>query len=359
MSAFFYCYYFSKKLFALLRKYMSKLSKHILITFFLFLVFNSLKAQYKLELGSSLGSASYIGDVGGYLPYRNDSFGNSYKANFYKKYIKWNTPRVSFNTYARYKINKWFAVKATLGVVHIEGSDSLNIDPNKLARNLSFRTNILELGANIESNVFLRTYVSRKRSSYRRKGAQKRLDLRGYFFTGLGAIYFSPRAKYINRIYKLRPLATEGEKYSPVSWSLPLGVGFTASFSKNLTLGISYSYHFTGTDYLDDVSKVYAVGYKESADNKNQNVAGLNLSNRTPEVQTYSNKESKFNPNLPEGKYFERNDRRGNSTNRDGYFIANISVGYMIKGKNKFYRSKSRQLEGKKKITPKKFRAKF
>jgi hypothetical protein len=319
----------------------------------------AIQAQYKLELGSSIGTASYIGDVGGYLPFRNDSFGNSYKANLYQKYIKWNTPRFSFNTYARYKLNKWFAAKATLGIVHIEGSDSLNIDPNKLARNLSFRTNVLELGANIEANFFLRTYVSRKASSYRRKGSQKRTDLRAYFFTGLGLIYFTPKAKFANRSYKLRPLQTEGQKYSPMSWSLPLGVGFTASFNKNYTFGFSYSYHFTGTDYLDDVSRYYAVGYKEAATNTNQNVVGLYLGNRTPEVQTYTNKESRFNDKLPQGKYFERNNLRGNPTNKDGYFIANVSVGYMIKGKNRYYRSKSKQLNGKKKISPKKFRAKF
>jgi hypothetical protein len=325
----------------------------------LFLISNAIDAQYKIELGSSLGTASYIGDVGGYLPFRNDSFGKSYKANIYQKYIKWNTPRFSFSTYARYKLNKWFAVKANLGIAHIQGSDSLNIDHNKVARNLSFRTNVYELGVNVEANFYLKTYISRKASSFRHKGSQKRTDIRAYFFTGLGVIHFTPKAKYANRVYKLRPLATEGEKFTPVSWSLPLGIGATASFNKNITIGISYSYHFTGTDYLDDVSKYYAVGYKESAANNNQNVVGLFLSNRTPEVQAYSNKDKNFNNKLPEGKYFERNDQRGNPANKDGYFIANVSVGYMIKGKNKYYRSKSRELSSKKKITPKKFRAKF
>ena len=136
------------------------------------------------------------------------------------------------------------------------------------------------------------------------------------------------------------------------------------------------SYRFTGSDFLDDVSGNYAVSYKDAAANPND--PKYALSNRTPEIQGYSAYSSNYNSNLPVGANYDYDATTGKGTKRggnynaqtgktslksivekDGYLLMNFTAGYVIKGKNKYYKSKYRNIVNRRKVVKKKTRAKF
>ena len=332
--------------------------RRFLVISFLFLSF-CMKAQHKVEVGGNIGMTNFIGDVGGNTNYRdyNNNI-NSQARNIYFKYLKWTYPSITVSGFFKYKINKYILTCSQLSFVRLVASDNGNPNPYKVARNLSFSNNLIELTQTAEFNFLMRTKI--KTNPTIRAGGQKRVDIRWYFFTGLGMFFSNPKAELDKIKYNLRPLKTEGVKYSPINWAIPFGVGVSYAFNKKLTLGLNYSFRFTGTDYLDDVSGFYKVGYKTSADPKNKLDYAMHLSNRTPEVQAYSGIDKNFNAELPAGVYYEKNSLRGNPSQKDGYFLANLSIGMIIKGRNTFYKTKSRALKvTRKKFEKKRVRAKF
>jgi hypothetical protein len=61
------------------------------------------------------------------------------------------------------------------------------------------------------------------------------------------------------------------------------------------------------------------------------------------------------------GYYYAENrgNIRGEAKNRDGYVAATLTFGYIIKGKNKYYKSKYKNIANRRKVVKKKTRAKF
>ncbi len=51
--------------------------------------------------------------------------------------------------------------------------------------------------------------------------------------------------------------------------------------------------------------------------------------------------------------------KRGDPKNKDGYVAATLTFGYIIKGKNKYYKSKYKNIANRRKVVKKKTRAKF
>jgi hypothetical protein len=327
-----------------------------LVLFFLFFSFKG-NAQHNIELGGSIGGCNYVGDVGGFSDYRQATPNRKNLTNIYKANFKWNDPTFFCGAYFKYKFNKRISARTQFSFLKLAGSDVGNDNIFKLVRNLSFNTNVFELNQTIEFNFYMRTKVSRNPTIS--KGGKKRIDVRAYFFTGLGLLQFSPRAKFNGEMVKLRPLRTEGKKYSSLTWTVPIGIGINYAFNNKYSLGFSYSYHFTGSDYLDDVSGFYNVGYQDAANPKNAKKPEYALANRTPEIQSYDETGKNYNINLPAGYKYDKNSVRGSANRKDGYFVANASFGIILKGKNKFYRKKSKQLKNVRKIQSKKYRAKF
>ncbi|MDR0368082.1 MAG: DUF6089 family protein, partial [Bacteroidales bacterium] len=97
----------------------------------------------------------------------------------------------------RYNINPRLAFKATALFGSLEASDA---ETGDLVRNLSFRSPISEISAQVELN-FLRLYNEKGLNPFS-----------PYLFVGISVFSFNPQAKYNDTWYDLQALGTEGQE---------------------------------------------------------------------------------------------------------------------------------------------------
>lgn len=178
-----------------------------------------------MSVGFGVGLSHYFGDINP----------------FFDRFV----PGYSVSVFSRHILNHYLAWRLQGAFLRMGYSDSYSKNEVRYRRNLNFETNIYELSGQMDFH-FLK-YVP---------------SVRGYNFTpyltlGLGLFYFHSTTDYQGRTYALRPLRTEGKKYSPVQLSIPVGLGMKWGLGPNFNLGFELSYRFTTTDYLDDVSNVY------------------------------------------------------------------------------------------------------
>jgi hypothetical protein len=158
----------------------------------------------------------------------------------------------------RYNINPRLAFKATALFGSLQASDATT--GGDKARNLSFRSPISELSAQIELN-FLRLYNEKGQNPFS-----------PYLFVGVSVFSFNPQAELNGVWYDLQPLGTEGQdlnirdasgrlydqkRYNLTGFSIPMGIGLRVNFLKYYCVGLEWGYRATFTDYIDDVSGTY------------------------------------------------------------------------------------------------------
>jgi len=122
-------------------------------------------------------------------------------------------------------------------------------------RNLSFNTNVWELGLQGDFNF------------YRFMPGDPDFRWTPYVTLGVSVFNYDPYAYLNGQKYFLRPLGTEGQgvdtshrerqPYSSMALAIPFGVGVKYSLNERINVGFEVVYRFTGTDYLDDVSTTY------------------------------------------------------------------------------------------------------
>ena len=138
----------------------------------------------------------------------------------------------------------------------------------------------------------------------------------------------------------LRPLETEGSenKYSPVQFIMPVGVGFFVSFKGRYSgyrvhrIGINMNYHLTFTDYLDDVSTVYPQLESFNGDQARIDASWKGWNEKDPS-----------DPTFPEGGI------RGNPKSNDGYLTTMLYYSKRIaSGKKKHKLPRRQEFYGRK-----------
>ncbi len=214
--------------------------------------FGSNWRKYRHELVFGVGTTSFLGELGG-----ADGPGTHFVKDF-----EISSSRPLMHVAYRYKLSPSFSVKAGFWYGWLSGDDAKSGDDFRKARNLSFRSPLLEASANIEWYILKERYTHRY-DLRRVRGAKNKPAL--YLFTGVSGIWFNPKAKYTDgKWYALQPLGTEGqgivstrEKYSRISWAIPVGFGMDFLLSRRVGLGFEYGTRFTMTDYIDDVSTSY------------------------------------------------------------------------------------------------------
>lgn len=270
---------------------MRKLKTLFILT--LLLSMTTIVKSQRHELGLFVGGSYYIGDINP------------------KKHFA--QPNLAFGGVYRYNFTPHWAVKFNAYHGKIEGDDA--VIKHYRSRNLSFRSNLTEIGATVELNFF--KYMT----------GNKQMPASPFIFAGLSYYRFNPQALYQGEWYNLQPLGTEGQgttaypdrlPYSLGGISIPFGVGAKFSLGKNISLGLEWGMRKTFTDYLDDVSTTYPDLVILSAENGPIAAA---LSDRTiwgiGEVPT---------PNV--GK------QRGDSSNNDWYSFAGVTFTFKF-GKSK------------------------
>lgn len=245
---------------------------------------SSLSAQW-LETGFMVGTSNYMGDLvqGQLAP-------NEYNP--------------AIGVFGRYQMSKYISFKAYLNKAELTGSDANN-NSTLRSRNLSFKTNVIELG--FVNEISLTPYSPREDK-----------NALPYAFVGVSGFYFNPQAEFKGNFHNLRPLGTEGQgnvvqgtkPYSAIAFAVPIGLGVKWNLTPLINIGAEFGVRITSTDYLDDVSGNYP----------NLEV----LAEQDPLAATLSFRGGEYDSNLSYTN--AKGQTRGNPDNADGYFIAGITL---------------------------------
>lgn len=166
-----------------------------------------------------------------------------------------NRPKTAAGVFFRKQITNYVGIRISGEYTMLGYADKYSSNPAQRTRNLSFNTNVWELGISGDFNFF-----------------EFHPGFEGYNFTpyvglGIGVFSFDPYAYLYGQKYYLRPLGTEGQgsplypnlhPYSPVAMSIPFTFGVKYALNAQTNVFAELCYRFTSTDYLDDVSGVYA-----------------------------------------------------------------------------------------------------
>jgi len=208
-----------------------------------------------------------------------------------------------------------FNIRATIYNGEVTATDAASSISWTRNRNLAFRSQITEVGAQ-----FVYRILGKK------TGALARRNITPYLFVGVAVYHFNPQDS-INGVWvDLQPLGTEGQylttgnhpkPYSLTQISIPYGIGLVKKLNEHFDLGIEMGFRKLFTDYLDDVSSVYPDGV---ALQEHVGKIAADLSNRTT------------NPRAKTGS------PRGDPNANDTYIYTNINITYYFtwNGENGF-----------------------
>lgn len=228
---------------------------------------------------------------------------SGYTGDLTQQRIPLNTIRPGVAVNLKFNTGNFINYRAGLAYLPIAGNDKYNIDPLLVARNLNFKTNILE--ANVGVEIPLEDPLSFY--SY------------PYVFGTVGVFHFNPYSYDSNHVKTyLQPLSTEGEglsqypgrkKYSLTQVCFPVGLGWKVSINDRIEICYEIGYRFLFTDYLDDVSKNYV----------NLDVLRQAKGDKAVEMA--------YRKNVP---FREEDLPRGNPGKNDSYFFTGIKIGLVL-----------------------------
>jgi hypothetical protein len=275
---------------------------HSLYSQFYFSSNNRIEPELLWETGLSAGVMNCLTDIGG-----NNGAGRKFI-----KDINWNQTRAGGSVFVNANWHCVLGLRAAATLGSVAGADAVlknssGVARSRYLRNLQFRTSIAEwsLAAEIYP-LLLFNNVNNAAATI----------VSPYLIAGVGGFHYTPKAWFNNRWVELRSLHTEGEGfveypdrpgYGQISWCLPAGAGLRYDAAGLINFRFEIVYRFTGTDYLDDVSKKYinAAVFSHYL-NPAQSVEAARLADRTGELNTGA----KNNPG----------DIRGNPLNKDAWF---------------------------------------
>lgn len=236
-----------------------------------------------------------------------------YNGDMSSRAIEYHDMQPTIGAFLRYNVRDELTFRFSGGWGRV-AHDMANTNPNYqhyetfLLHNLSFRTDIVEVGAMAEWNILgFDPYNLRK-------------TFTPYLFAGIAGFYFNPKANYNNEWVALQPLGTEGQgmegfanKYSRISVAIPVGIGLKFSINDLWNIGLDWGARATFTDYIDDASAGYVSRPELVAGNGE---LAANLANRMGE---YLGSEPVV---VPTGT------RRGNPSSNDFYTFLTITASY-------------------------------
>lgn len=183
-----------------------------------------------LEIGGWVGGSNYFGDLN-----------TSWRLNRF---------HVAGGATARYNFGDRLGVRLGLGVGALSATDSDSKNTFERARNLDFRTHLVDGFAVFEFNFL--PYIH----------GHKDFFATPYVYAGPGIYFFNPKTDLEGVTYELVEMGTEGqfrgEEYNTMQGSLVYGMGIKVDLNYRWSLNFDLNSRILFTDYLDDVSGVYA-----------------------------------------------------------------------------------------------------
>ena len=243
------------------------------------------------EVGVSMGLGHYFGDLN-----PNTAI---------------NRPKVAAGIFFSKQITNYIGIRLSGDYVQLGYSDVYSSNPVQQARNLSFNSNVWEVGVAGDFNFF-----------------EFHPGFEGYEFTpyiglGIGVFSFDPYAYLGGEKYLLRTLGTEGQgsslypnlqPYSPIAISIPFTIGAKYALNEKTNVFAELTYRFTNTDYLDDVSGNYAPDAFPTLPDGSPSPAFL-LQDRSYETGTSIGVKGK---------------QRGNSLQKDAFATLKIGISFNL-----------------------------
>ncbi|MFA5574667.1 MAG: DUF6089 family protein [Brumimicrobium sp.] len=245
------------------------------------------------SIGLTIGGSYYIGDL--------NRFGHFKRTN------------LSAGIIYKYHINSRLEIRGGLRYGKVEGYDSDAKDEVQRARNLSFQSNIFELGVGIEFN-----YLDYKIGN-------SKYFWTPYLFVEIAGFHMNPKAHYNGELVALQPIGTEGQgsslssrkPYSLIQMAFPIGIGVKFNIGKWMSASVEYGIRFLFTDYLDDVGKGEFINREELS--VHNGPISANLADRS----------------LPD---YTMSGTRGNIKTRDWYSMFGVTLSFSLgKQDNCFY----------------------
>lgn len=241
------------------------------------------------EFGFGLGAGHYFGDL--------------------NTRAKLNRPKLAAGLFFRKNFGNYIALRLAGNFAQLGYSDVYN-DHNEAMRrrNLSFNTNVWELALQGDFNF------------YRFMPGDPDFSFTPYVTLGVSAFSYDPYAYLKDEKYNLRQLGTEGQgstlypdrkQYGTMALAIPLGVGLKYALNDRINLGFEVLYRFTGTDYLDDVSRTYADPAAFPANPDGTPSVAFLLQDRSYETGT---------------RIGGKDLQRGNSQNKDQFVTAMFTI---------------------------------
>ncbi len=276
--------------------------------------------RMRYEIFGGIGATNFLGELGG----SNGTAG-------YIKDLELSMTRPCYTIGGRYMLTENLGWQASISHGWVKGDDKKTEEQYRKARNLNFRSQILEVGTRLEYSIIQSSKGHRYnlRKVKGRAGNRFTCDI----FAGVAAFYFNPKGydAETDKWYKLRPLGTEGQNYaktrkpySPVSVSFPVGLNAKYILNRKWSIGLEYGIRPTLTDYIDDVSGTYA---DPDLIASNSGESDFDLVKRLADPSA-----EKYNPN---GSYKNMNQQRGNNKNNDVYMFMFITLNHKLKTNRK------------------------
>lgn len=209
-----------------------KISSRILFLFALAMFFLPVRGvlQKGYEIGGWAGTSYYYGDL--------------------NTTLKITQPGFAGGLIGRYNFNHRVAGRLSVSLGRVGADDAGSDNHFEQSRNLRFQSWIGEMSGLIEFNFF---HYEHGHPTYNKTP---------YFFGGAHLSYYNPTADLNGVRYSLRKLGTEGQplgqEYGTIAGGLMLGGGFKMDLNRTTSLNIEIGTRFLLTDYLDDVSTVFA-----------------------------------------------------------------------------------------------------
>ena len=224
---------------------------------------------------------------------------SNYQGDLKAKSISFSQSKLLGSLGARYDFTEHIAARSFFTLTALHADDKKGTTTMQ-QRNLNFKTKIFDWELTGQYNFF----------SFNDKWWTP------YIFAGIGICHFKPYTQDVNggKVY-LQPLSTEGQGFIPgvknyklTQFSIPFGVGAEYSLDEDMRLGAEFGFRKLFTDYLDDVSGVYA-----------DQTALLNARGQTAVDYAWRGDEKSGAPYPPAGY------TRGNPKYKDAYYYLAIT----------------------------------
>lgn len=192
------------------------------------------------------------------------------------------------------------SARAELTYLRLQGTDA-TADDDRVERNLNFFSN------NIELNTVGMLHLFRQDKKF-----YKRYVFNIYGMTGIGLLFMNPKTEYLGAKVALKPLETEGIKYSRFQFVVPYGLGIKFRQSILYNIAVEAGWRKTFTDYIDDAS---STRYPDPT------ILKGDLSRALSDRRRERDPDYPIKPNL---------GKRGNPDQKDSYMLLNIKLEYFL-----------------------------